>query len=95
MKADQNKQPNDEVNLSKGEIAMAVEKPKKEKLTWVDADNPNPFASAFNDLLCCDGCGICNEDVEKIICPYQEEINDIAEEAILCTDCYNERVMDI
>ena len=62
---------------------MAIKKPEKIKYKWVDADNPNPFASALNGLLACPFCG-----GKAIKCDCEDEECNY----IICKECGVEAV---
>lgn len=44
--------------------------------------------------LKCDDCGIVNEEVLEMNCPWEEEVNDIEEKCQLCPKCAEERYLD-
>jgi len=46
-------------------------------------------------LLTCEDCRSTSTEVFKTICPFTEDVYGEEISAILCVDCYNERVMDI
>ncbi len=47
------------------------------------------------EFLTCQDCGITSGDVEKTICPYDQDINGIETEIIVCSECLYQRGMDI
>ena len=40
-------------------------------------------------------CESCGESGEKMICPYQQDVNNTEVEVILCKGCKYERIQDI
>ena len=47
------------------------------------------------EFLCCADCGEHKTDVIETICPYVQDTFGEEQEAVLCTDCYNDRVRNI
>lgn len=48
-----------------------------------------------DELLTCEDCGVTNESVETVICPYNEDINGTEVEVTICVECYNDSVAAI
>jgi hypothetical protein len=49
----------------------------------------------MEDYYECDSCGVKNEMVYKVKCPYAREIYDEEKTTYLCCDCYDQRLGDI
>lgn len=47
------------------------------------------------ELLECEDCLVLDETVAEVVCPYAEAIKGKKEIAILCTDCFGDRVAEI
>lgn len=47
------------------------------------------------DNLVCEVCSEAKDDVIETICPYSQDVHNEEVAVTICTDCYNERCMDI
>ena len=46
-------------------------------------------------IMKCEDCGKSDETVERLNCPYDEEIHSMITVITVCSDCYDERLNDI